>query len=124
MMLYANFLKALSQFVDWLYAISLIKKMWLLVTLMAIGLVILLKHYDTRLVSKDDFYTKKIDSITVFYTIQLENCNIEKQNGYKNIVNVLQHSLETQQKQTLEVQKLKIKADNLRLETEKLKTNR
>ena len=102
--MYPDFFKAISDFVDWLSGISKTKIMWLLVTLMAIGLVILIKNYDRKDVKKDIYYRKIIDSVTVFYTRQLENCNNKRQLGDQYVIDVLQQSLQDQQKQTLEIQ--------------------
>lgn len=113
--MYPDFLKAISDFVDWLSGISKTKIMWLLVTLMAIGLVILIKHYDNKDTRKDQEHRHQIDSITVFYTRQLENCNNKRQLGDQYVIDVLQQSLQDQQKQTLEIQKLKDETDKLKI---------
>lgn len=113
--MYPDFLKAISDFVDWLSGISKAKIMWLLVTLMAIGLVILIKHYDNKDTRKDQEHRHQIDSITVFYTRQLENCNNKRQLGDQYVIDVLQQSLQDQQKQTLEIQKLKDETDKLKI---------
>lgn len=105
---------ALITFIDWFGKISLIKKVYATITILVFINATLIKYYYARISNIDDANNIRIDSITYFYTRQLEKCNSENKKEYKNMLRVLQESLEQQNT-------LKLETEKLAIETEKIK---
>jgi len=109
-----NLVKAFVSFVDWFGKISPSKKIYSLITIMFIGLIFLLKYYDKQISTINNLHNNRVDSITFFYTNQLEKCNNQNKAEIENILSVLHKALEDQQKMNIETQKLKTETERLK----------
>lgn len=106
--------KAITSFVDYFYSITLQKKFYFLLVIMIIGLVSILLYYEKRVTNINNFHNNRYNDIVVFYQDKLEDCHSENKKQYNQILSTLQNALEESQENA-------IKAEQNRIELEKLK---
>ena len=108
--------KTFTDLIDWFGKISPTKKIYALIVVMGIGLLLLLKYYDTEIRTINTIHNNRTDSIARYYTYQLEKCNSENKEEYFKIIQILRGALQEQEK-------LKMQNEELKEETEKLLNN-
>ncbi len=108
--------KTFTDFIDWFGKISPTKKIYALIIAMGIGLLLLFKYYDTQIRDINTIHNNRIDSISRYYTHQLEKCNTENKEEYFKIIQILRAALQEQEK-------LEMQNEELKEETEKMLNN-
>jgi len=102
------YLSKFKDFINWIYDIELKKKVYVLITLFAIGLYYLITYYEHKYESAITNYNNRLDSISISYTNKLEICNTENKKEYYKIIQFLQKSIQEQDKLKIETEKLKL----------------
>jgi len=107
--------KAFSYFIDWFHEVKLIKKIYVFVLLIAVGLFFLLKYYETQINIIHTAHNNRVDSITRFFNNRLQDCNSENKEEYTKLLQILNNSLEEQKKMQIEAEKIKLESEKIKL---------
>jgi hypothetical protein len=107
-----TFLKIFKETINWFDSISLSKKLYVLITIMAFGLYKIITYYDGEIKHRDSVHNARIDTISN----ELERCNDYSKNQSERLIKILQNSLK-------ETESLRIESERLKLDMEKLKHN-
>jgi len=115
---------ALKSLVDWFDKISILKKIYAISVIYILLTITQWGIYDNKLTDLNTAYSIRYDSLNYFYNRQLEDCNTETKKNLQGIIKVLENSLQRQEEERIETQRLKIETEKLKIETEKLKRSR
>jgi len=106
------FLKVFKEAINYFDAVSLSKKLYVIITIMGFGLYRIITYYDGEIKYRDNIHNARINSV---YD-ELEKCNEYSKNQSQQLIKILQKSLK-------ETESLKIESERLKLNMQNLKQN-